>query len=78
MTINTGAALLAAIEAGEVTHEQAYVLNEALPGPERVYPPDIQGWITRHGAYWAIPWEEWDAANARYQELRRRNLRRGP
>jgi hypothetical protein len=74
-TIVTGPELLAAIEAGEVTHEQAHEINERLPARERVYPPDIQGWVDQHGGYWRIPWDEWDALNARYQQLRRRELK---
>ena len=37
----------------------------------RPKPPDLQECIEKYGAYWKIPWHEWDAANAKYQHDRR-------
>ena len=36
----------------------------------RLKPPDLQEWVAKYGGYWKIPWNEWDAAVKRYQELR--------
>jgi hypothetical protein len=38
-------------------------------------PPDLQAWVERHGGYWNIPWKEWDAQNAEYQEALRAEMR---
>jgi hypothetical protein len=40
----------------------------------RPKPPDLQHWIEKYGAYWKILWQEWDAANAKYQRDRRAYL----
>lgn len=37
----------------------------------RPKPPDLQEWTEKYGAYWKIPCDEWDAANANYQHYRR-------
>jgi hypothetical protein len=34
-------------------------------------PPDLQEWVARYGGYQNIPWDQWDGANAEYQERRR-------
>jgi hypothetical protein len=41
---------------------------------DRPKPPDLQEWIAKHGAYWQIPWHEWDAVTAMYQNDRRAYL----
>jgi hypothetical protein len=39
--ITTGAALLAAVKAGEIPIEDAYRINIALAPREKVFPPDL-------------------------------------
>ena len=41
---------------------------------DRPKPPNLQEWIEKCGAYWKIPWQEWDATNAKYQHDRRAYL----
>jgi hypothetical protein len=47
-------------------------IAQALGG--RPKSPDLQAWIEKYGAYWKIPWAEWDAASAKYQHVRRAYL----
>ena len=41
--------------------------REAMQGDDRPKPPDLQAWIEKYDAYWKIPWQNWDAVNAKYQ-----------
>ena len=47
-------------------------ITRALGG--RSKSPDLQVWIEKFGAYWNIPWQEWDAINEKYQHDRRAYL----
>jgi hypothetical protein len=38
--------------------------------------PNLQEWTARYGGYANIPWAEWDAAVAAWQEWRREQLKR--
>lgn len=53
--------------------EPSYV-EPPPPALIRPRPPDMHQWMTKHGGYHKIPWDQWEAANNQYQLDRRQGL----